>query len=94
MSRKVQKAAQGYENFSGHAARGTRRVPYTPFTTGWPLGKLDAVMYSTVRDGKREKYIHRFKSTSRPLLVVNPDGSALGIVGGRYRVTESGINDV
>lgn len=90
---RVDASASAFRNFTGHDARGVRKVRVKSFSVGWPLGKLDAVLYSTVRDGKREKYIHRFRSNSRPHLVSSSDGSALAIVGGRYSIKDSGIND-
>jgi len=89
----VDEAGRAYTEFSGHPVKGARRVKTRAFRVGWPLGKLDGVLYSTVRDGKPEKYVHRFASQSRPLLVVSSDGKNLGIVGGRFQVTEAGIED-
>lgn len=60
---------------------------------GLIIGECDGLLYTTERDGKIEKYIHRFKKSSRPLLVSSYDGSALYIVGGRYKFTERGIVD-
>ena len=57
------------------------------------VGHLDGVMYTTVRDGKKEKYIHRFKLKSRPLLITSHDGTQLIILGGEYDFTELGIVD-
>ena len=89
----VDRAGRAYSEFTGHPVKGARRVNVKNFRVGWPLGKLDGVMYSTVRDGKAEKYIHRFRSRSRPLLAVSSDGTQLGIVGGQFQVTEAGIED-
>ena len=50
-------------------------------------------MYDTVRDGESEKYIHRFKKRSRPLLVSSSDGKSLHILGGEYEFTDRGIVD-
>lgn len=62
--------------------------------TGIVLGELHGVIYETDRyEGKRQKYLHRFKKGSRPLLVTGHDGRGLYIVGGRYTVTDSGIVD-
>lgn len=60
---------------------------------GLVVGELDGVLYSTTRDGKREKYIHRFRRKSRPLLAASHDGKTLRIVGGRFEFTEAGIED-
>lgn len=60
---------------------------------GLVIGELDGVLYTTIRDGKTEKYIHRFGKKSRPLLTARADGKQLGIVGGRFQMTEAGIED-
>jgi hypothetical protein len=57
------------------------------------VGDLDGVLYTTVRDGKTEKYVHRFRKRSRPLLVSAHDGKSLHILGGEYEFTERGIED-
>lgn len=57
------------------------------------IGHLDGVMYTTVRDGKTEKYLHKFKKSSRPLLISSYDGKQLVILGGGYTFTEKGIED-
>lgn len=57
------------------------------------VGYLDGVMYDTVRDGKREKYIHEFANHARPLLATSHDGRSLYILGGGFRFTERGIVD-
>lgn len=60
---------------------------------GLVIGELDGVLYTTVRDNQREKYIHRFKKRARPLLVSSFDGHQLRIVGGQFEFTEAGIED-
>lgn len=57
------------------------------------VGKIDAIRYTTVRDGVTEHYQHDFKTSSRPTLISNFDGSQINVVGGRYRFTERGIED-
>jgi hypothetical protein len=59
--------------------------------TGLVIGKLDGVLYTTVRDGKEEAYIHDFEKGSRPLLISSHDGESLHILGGDYEFTERGI---
>jgi hypothetical protein len=57
------------------------------------IGECDGILYSTVRDGEPEKYIHRFKKKSRPLLCSSSDGSQLYLIGGSYDFTDVGITD-
>jgi len=81
------------EDFSGHAPTEVLRVRENSPTVGLVVGELDGVLYSTVRDGVAEKYIHRFRKNSRPLLAASSDGKNLRIVGGRFEFTEAGIED-
>ena len=62
--------------------------------TAFKIGQCDGILYTTVRDGRTEKYIHKFKKNSRPVLVSNFDGKSLGLVGGKYHFTERGIEDL
>lgn len=59
----------------------------------WKLGDMLEVMYETTRDGKREKYLHPFKKSARPVLAVDAETGQLVLVGGAYTVTERGITD-
>jgi len=58
-----------------------------------PVGKIDGLLYTTVRDGKTEKYVHRFRRKSRPLLAASHDGTELRILGGEFEFNEAGIVD-
>jgi hypothetical protein len=80
-------------DFSGHRSHEVLSVRERPIKAGLVVGDLLGVMYATTRDGKRLHYCHEFKHSSRPLLVANHDGSRIGIVGGRYRFTDKGIED-
>lgn len=90
----VARAASLYERFSGHQAEGVGvvDVPALPKVAAC-VGELDGVMYTTVRDGIVEKYLHKFARDDKPLLCVSPDGTQLLLVGGRFRFTELGIVD-
>jgi hypothetical protein len=57
-----------------------------------PVGELRGVIYRTRRvPGEAPKnYVHFFQGRS-PLLVTNPAGTRLYIMGGHYRVTPRGI---
>jgi hypothetical protein len=90
---KVNRAARLYENFTGHEAKYVEAVRLDSPDVVMLIGELDAVLYSCVRDGKLESYQHKFRKSSRPLLVSNADGTALFIVGGRYKFTNRGIVD-
>jgi hypothetical protein len=90
----LEKAKSLYERFSGHDAVevGTIRVPDMP-AVGVAIGEVDGILYTTVRDGVTEKYIHKFAKRDRPLFVVDSTGKTLYLVGGNYTFTERGIVD-
>jgi hypothetical protein len=90
----IDAAAQKLVDFSGHEATHVERVPArSKETTGWVLGEIDLIGYTARRDGKTERYGHHFRKRSRPLLASSTDGKQLHIVGGRYEVTEAGVED-
>lgn len=88
------RAARQFEDFTGHPGKTIARIekPVYPDAVS-VIGECDGVLYTTVRDGEKEAYIHRFRKTSRPLLCVSPDGKTLYLLGGAYRFTERGIVD-
>lgn len=91
---KIRKAAQLYEDFSGHEAEeiGTVKLSVNP-EVAIAVGEIEAIMYNTVRDGVSERYIHKFRASARPLFCVSFDGKQLLLVGGEYDFTERGIVD-
>lgn len=90
----IREAAQLYADFSGHEPEiiGELDKPVIPDVL-IGIGEIDGIMYSTVRDGVLEKYIHRFTKKARPLFAVSPDGKQLFMLGGAYNFTERGIVD-
>jgi hypothetical protein len=94
VSKDAKQAASRYSRFTGHEPEniGSINIPPLPKSAA-VIGELDGVMYTTVRDGRVEKYIHEFKGAARPLLCTSPDGKQLLIVGGKYLFTERGIVD-
>lgn len=91
----VESAADLYERFTGHDGEviGRFRVPDMPAALA-VIGECDGVLYTTVRDGQTERYIHTFRAKDRPLLCVSPNGTQLFLIGGRYVFTERGIVDL
>ncbi len=90
------KAANLYERFTGHDAEEIGTVNISPLKDGEVLaviGECDGVLYTTVRDGVEEKYIHEFRKSDKPLLCVNADGTQIHLIEGRYLFTEKGIVD-
>jgi hypothetical protein len=91
----VRKAKKLFEDFTGHQAEEQGEIFVPPIPESLVVvGPCDGILYETVRDGKKEKYIHTFKKTARPFLCSSPDGKQLLLVGGRYKFTETGINDL
>ena len=90
----IDRATSMAERFTGHNPEVIGRVemPKLPKVVT-VIGDLDGVLYTTVRDGKVERYVHEFADSDKPLLAVSPDGRQLIIVGGGYRFTELGIVD-
>jgi hypothetical protein len=90
----VRRAARLYRDFSGHDAELVDRVPAPKVPkAALVVGSCDGVLYTTKREGKVQRFIHRFTGTARPLLLVTPDGRQLLLYGGRYRFTDRGIVD-
>ena len=89
--KKINAAIDLFENFTGEKPEYLDRINLPVDTVAMAIGHCDGVMYQTVRDGKTEKYIHKFKKGSRPVLAVSSDGKQLYILGGDYHFTERGI---
>lgn len=93
-NRDVRRAASLYERFTGHEAEFVGKIKVKPLPrVAVFVGDLDFVGYTTIRDGVKEKYIHRFAQKDRPALCVTPDGKMILVIGGNYTFTERGIVD-
>lgn len=89
-----QKAALLYERFTGHETTKPQIINVDPLPKAVAvIGECDGVLYTTVRDGVKEKYIHEFKHKDKPLLCIRPDGRQILLIGGAYVFTERGIVD-
>lgn len=95
MAKPPRRAAKAFEDFSGHRATKikTSRLDDRD-VTGWRMGPVVGIAYEATRDGERQRYFHEFKKSARPDLVAKDDGSQLYIDGGKYKVTERGIEDM
>ena len=89
----VAEAQRRYEDFTGHEAREGRKVHVKVPRAAVEIGTLDGVLYTTVRDGVQEKYIHKFRKASRPILAAGSDGKSLHVVGDKFEFTDRGIVD-
>lgn len=93
-SKSVRQAVSLFERFTGHEATNATRVIVKSLPkTAVYIGTCDGLLYTTVRDGKTEKYIHKFAAKDKPVFAVSPDGRQILLLGGAYRFTERGIVD-
>ncbi len=90
---RVKEAVRRYADFTGHEPESLTVVDVPKHDTAFAIGDLDGVLYTTVRDGKKEAYIHEFRKQSRPLLASSFDGENLYILNGEYEFTDRGIED-
>lgn len=95
VSNEVEAAADLRERFTGHDSKRVDVLDVPPLPSAVAvIGKCDGILYTTVRDGKTERYIHEFAKSDRPLFCVTPDGLQILLIGGRYVFTERGIVDL
>lgn len=89
------KAKRAYKEFTGHTPKKTTVAKLDASNVaGWKLGQAVGVAYEATRDGETERYFHEFKKSARPDLVSRDDGKQLYFTGGRYKVTDRGIEDM
>jgi hypothetical protein len=93
MTGRVKRAIALFKDFRGNNPDYVDDVEIPEYDTAMVIGQLDGIMYTTVRDGKKESYIHKFKASARPLLASSFDGKQLIIIGGHYNFTDRGIVD-
>lgn len=93
-SDETMRAARLYQKFTGHDPEVIDKVkiPDLP-KSAVCVGTCDGILYTTVRDGRVEKYIHKFRAKDKPIFCVSPDGDQILLVGGNYDFTERGIVD-
>lgn len=101
----IKQAKSLFRRFTGHApVKGDVGVLKTSAESVAVMivGNVDAIIYSTTRDGVREQYIHEFgrkasdlklgrTESSRPVLAISHDGEQAYILAGGYRFTERGF---
>ena len=82
-------ATRLFEKFTGEKANNNNVANVTLSDIVLTVGKLDSIIYTTVRDGKEETYHHQFDD--RPVLAVSHDGNQIYILAGEYEFTEKGF---
>lgn len=90
---KVERGMHLYRRFRGRDPRYVDEVTIPIPDVLMEIGKCDGVLYTTVRDGKTEKYVHEFTGRSKPILASSWDGEQIYLVGGHYSFSEEGIKD-
>lgn len=89
----ITRAGDLYEDFTGHKADIIKKITVEHPRTALQFGMCDGIMYETVRDGKKEHYIHKFKKSARPMIGASFDGKKILLIGGNYQFTDAGITD-
>lgn len=90
---RIRKGISLFKRFRGEDPEfiDTHKLPVTD--VAMLIGFCDGVLYTTSRDGRKERYVHKFSGKSRPLLAASWDGKQLYLLGGAYNFTEEGIVD-
>lgn len=89
------RAARAFEDFTGRRPTKVRRDQLEDHdVVGWEMGPAVGVAYEATRDGEKAQYFHEFAKSARPRLVAREDGKQLFLTGGKYTVTERGIEDM
>ncbi len=89
----IEKVANKYRRFTGHEVDLAEKVQIPPLPkVVTAIGPCDGIMYSCIRDGKFQSFIHKFAQKDAPLMCITETGK-LFLVGGNYRFTERGLMD-
>lgn len=89
----IKQAIERFKSFTGMDAEHIDEYVIKHPDVALVIGTLDALSYTTKREGSIELYRHKFRKNSRPLLCSSPDGTQLVIFGGKYQFGERGIVD-
>lgn len=82
-----------YRDFRGEEPEFVDTVDIPMYDVGIVVGNCIGIMYETTYAGKVERYIHKFKKKSQPVLVASDDGKQLYLLAGAYTFTDRGIVD-
>ena len=89
VKRLVLQAKRLYEKFTGHRTPRDAIKIVNQSDVVVEIGHIDAILYTTKRDGVTEKYFHRFPD--RPVLAISSDGMQAYILAGEYKFTARGF---
>jgi len=90
---KVKKAIDLYQRFRGTDPEFVDEYVLPSVDVAMQIGRCDGILYTTIRDGKKESYIHEFTGASCPILAASWDGKQIILIDGKYNFTEEGIKD-
>jgi hypothetical protein len=90
--KRLQRGKRLFRNFHGEVPHKVDKIQVKKDDVVIKIGPCVGLIYLDESDGK--KYIHKFKTRSRPLLTVSDDGRRLYLLKGSYRFTDRGIVDV
>lgn len=93
-ARDVSQGEKLYERFVGRPAdrASVIRRPELPDALVC-IGDISLIQYVAERDGKTYEFRHPFRTRSRPLLCVTPDGKLVLALGGAWTFTQDGFVD-
>ena len=92
-SQKIKEALKLYEKFHVMDAEFIDELDIVQADVAVAIGQCDGVLYTTVREGITESYIHEFNERSKPILASSYDGKQLFIIEGQYEFGSRGIVD-
>lgn len=90
---RIDQASKLYEDFTGGQADSYEQVKMPRVDVAILVGEVEAIAYNTVRDGKPQRYLHKFDKSAQPRFAVSHDGKTLLIIDGNFTFTERGITD-
>lgn len=93
IEQQIHDAKRRYTRFTGQRADVEEEIEIPDFAALVGVGEMDAIEYTTERDGVQERYRHTFNAKSRPLLCVTPDGKIIVALGGAFEFTALGFVD-
>ncbi len=90
---RVNQAKDLYERFTGHEADSCEVIKMPRVDVAMLVGEVEVIAYNTIRDGKKQRYMHTFDKNARPRLAASHDGKTLLIIEGNFEFTDRGITD-
>ena len=93
MDDEINRAIDLYTSFRGEEPEHVDTLELPVYDVALMIGNCIGIMYETTWEGRKEKYIHKFKKDCQPVLAVSDDGKQLYLLAGAYTFTDRGIVD-